>query len=281
MQVRPVKPPMLVLDLETTGFSPKNNRVALIGTYLVTDDSVKPESAVDTYLKVPYDPQTWGAVYLREEFAELARRRGFWGEAMIREIDAHSGSCLGCDTVPIDVQTEMAGATAKWRTAVDVTGITAPMLMYRGEEPDVVYSRLHQLMTMCHENGIPVVGHNIANFDLPFLNAEFARYGFEPPVSIEGVVDTGMMVKAAQLGTAQADHESVAEFYRRVYNVRRKGLRWALDRHCVGAYGLQKYGVDPVNQHKSAAYDCFVTACLMKELDQPEPVVAAEETAWR
>lgn len=248
--------PRLLLDSESTGFSKEHNRIVQLGQLLVHNAQAKLEDATDVYIQTPYDPVTWGAVYLREGFKKQAISRGFWSTAMVAEIDANAGSCLGCPSVPIDVQMAVNPKGKRIHcNAYDITGIAPAKTMSHGRDRVEVFTALRDLLVACFEAKVPIMGHNIVNFDLPFIEAECVRAGIRPaPIDWEFVVDTGYLIKAAGLQQCPHPFEDRRTFYRRMNGNRAKGLTWSLT-ECLKAFGIES---PDARQHSSAGYDCYL-----------------------
>jgi DNA polymerase III epsilon subunit-like protein len=136
--------------------------------------------------------------------------------------------------------------------------------------------------------GHPIVGHNWLNFDSQMLavamsllrggermKTDAGHYRKIDEIVCSGAFgcpafDTGMALKAHQLGTAGGGlprpGETSRDFFYRVGRIFAKGVRWSLDGYAVPTFGLEKkYGLDPTQAH-SAAYDALVTHYLLQEL---------------
>lgn len=267
----PLNPPYLVIDSESTGIIAGVNRTVMVGYGLVQDLQFTEQQVVDAYVHCPYDSKIWGAIYHNKDYSDLAEANGFWTYEMVAEVDARYGSCLGCPSVPTFAQNLMnkSGSRRKFTVAVDVTGITPPMTLERGHPPEKVFKALHELLWACYQDQVPIVGHNLVQFDIPFLQAEFIRLGFgEVPIDTERLIDTGLIVKALQLGYAPRSWENRLKFYRYIGSCKRR-IKWSLDSYCVPRWNLDAWGVDVLKQHKSAGYDCFVTHCLVQAMQKP------------
>jgi hypothetical protein len=124
------------------------------------------------------------------------------------------------------------------------------------------------------------VGHNFAKYDAPLFEKETARFGCPFEFDHDHVVDTGMLVKGAQLGLYMYEAETPREFYLRVCNVRSK-VRWSLDRHCYTAYNLGSSGIKATDAH-DAVTDCILTHTLLEVLRGKETEVRAWQThPWK
>ena len=80
---------------------------------------------------------------------------------------------------------------------------------------------------------LPLVGHNIANFDVPFLEYQFREYGFPIPARAR-YVDTAAIYKAKLLEEKQLEGESNWDFFRRIGDTRAAGVYFQLTLLCAG-----------------------------------------------
>ena len=109
------------------------------------------------------------------------------------------------------------------------------------------------------------LGHNILAFDIPLFQKEAERFGQQLPFGSDEMIDTGALVKAAQLNLSMGPNESLMDFWKRVTSIRARGVFWSLANHCHTAYNLGKYGVDITKAH-DAGVDCQLVHFLMEEL---------------
>lgn len=113
-----------------------------------------------------------------------------------------------------------------------------------------------------------IVGHNLAIFDTGVVDAHCRRFLKRKPVAWRPnrIFDTGLFLKAAQLGRYPSPMETLAEFFRAVAGVRAKGVKWALDKYCIPAFGLDtRFGVDVQKCH-DGGYDCKVNYHLFEAM---------------
>jgi DNA polymerase III epsilon subunit-like protein len=255
-----------IIDTETTGPDKNNHRVVLFGLLYVDGSPVTDKSPVDVFVKTPYNPYVWGAVYLRQDFMELFLSYQPWTQEIQDEIDDNNGSIMGT-SVPLAIQdTRDNSGRQKFLAAYDIHKISVQDTLQRGVSRYDALLQVHSILEQVKQDKIFLVGHNCVRFDIPFIQAEFYRYGLQWEPDPDFIIDTGAIVKGRQINAAPRDDERNIEFYRRVANTRAKGVTWSLDRYCVPKYELEKYGVDITKQHQSAGYDCFVTHCLLKAL---------------
>ena len=124
-----------------------------------------------------------------------------------------------------------------------------------------------------------IIGHNLAVFDTTMFDAHRAR--FLDLGSIDwfgnGIFDTGLFVKAMQLGRYPSSGESLDEFFRKVGGTRARGVLWSLDRFCIPTFDLDtRFGID-VEQCHDAGYDCKVSHHLFEVLREIGETYGQEE----
>jgi DNA polymerase III epsilon subunit-like protein len=151
--------------------------------------------------------------------------------------------------------------------AESVHGITRERLEKDGVNPRVYYPELKAVLESYEKAGFPIVGHNFARFDGPFLEAEFIRNGSPYKFGYNNVIDTGMLVKAARLKKLPTKEATLRGLWTEIADLRVFGLYYALDRYCFDAFGLEKHGADKGAAH-DAAYDCWMTHLVLEELRQ-------------
>jgi len=115
-------------------------------------------------------------------------------------------------------------------------------------------------------NGMQIVGHNLANFDIPFIIDIFQKHGIHYEFPKGTIVDTGMMVKAMQLGMMPGYDERIWQWMKRVSGMRARGVYWSLDKFCMKEFGLEKHGASADAAH-DAGYDCYLTHLVVTEIN--------------
>jgi hypothetical protein len=240
--------------------------VVLFGLLYVNGNTVTDTSPIDVFVQTPYDPYTWGAIYLRQDFMELFLSYQPWTQAIQNEIDDNNGSIMGT-SVPQAIQDVLdKNGRKKFLCAYDIHGISVRDTLTNGISRYDALHQMHSILEQVKRDKIPLVGHNCVRFDIPFIQTEFSRVGLSWTPDDDYIIDTGAIVKGRQINASIRPGERNIDFYRRVANTKAKGIAWSLDRYCVPTFGLEKYGVDSSKQHQSAGYDCFVTHCLLKAL---------------
>jgi len=264
----------MIIDIETTGLQICRSKIVMIGIQTVINGVIEPDTYTDIMIQTPYDPEVWGCAYAHHDntpqLLEKLAQYDLCNEATFRAIDENNGSIYGCPVIPQDIQ-EMRELNEKllFRTAVDATGITPARTVAEGVPRLGALELLFDLVRQAQLEGVPIIGHNIVNFDLPFIACELEEVlgvtNDELELDDNLILDTGMVVKGGQLNLRPYPDESNYRFCKRVSALRRR-VKWSLDRFCVPTFSLDtQYGIDPSMQHKSAGYDCWVTGCLINE----------------
>jgi len=147
--------------------------------------------------------------------------------------------------------------------AMKVHGIDYDRLEREGVPPGEVIDTVIDLFLMAKNNRMMIVGHNIASFDAPMLERECSVMGKTFKFDGNDMLDTGMIVKAAQIGSYFDPSMSLKDWFRRVAEVRARGVYWNLDRYCTAKFKLMEGGV--VKAH-DAMGDCVLTHRLLEKL---------------
>lgn len=83
------------------------------------------------------------------------------------------------------------------------------------------------------------------------------------PWRLNSIFDTGLLEKAAQMNKPPWENESLDEWLRRVSNANSKGVKYNMERHCVPKYRLaERYDIDMRLMH-TAGFDCVLIYHLM------------------
>jgi DNA polymerase III epsilon subunit-like protein len=188
-----------VIDLETTGFNPRSDRIIEIGILIVRDG--------------------------------VAQR-------------ADSVLVCSVDKLPEKI--------------VQITSITDEML--KGG------ISINRALTWLVQTtwGLPIVGHNILKFDLPFLREESARARIDlgPMAKPSALVyDTAGLYLGQKLGATQQKGESALRFAQRVLAHPQRGVRYNLTEACE-SFGI---AIDRDAMHR-AATDVTATHLLFEAL---------------
>jgi DNA polymerase III epsilon subunit-like protein len=151
------------------------------------------------------------------------------------------------------------------KQAAAVHHITEERLEKEGVDPKAIIPILVDILRDWQKRGLMFVGHNLMAFDVPLFEREAHSLGVDFKFDGNKVLDTGMLVKAAQLGMFMRDSETLRDFWLRVSEVRAKGIKWSLAGHCYTAYNLGKYGL-PLEKAHDAEADCQLSHFLLEEL---------------
>jgi len=149
--------------------------------------------------------------------------------------------------------------------AINVHGIGFEKSAAEGLPRDQVFKMVKDVVEYALSNGMQIVGHNLANFDIPFLTGEFMKLGLSCEFPKGFVVDTGMMVKAMQLGMMPGYDERIWQWMKRVSDYRAR-VKWSLDKFCMEAFDLGKHNVSADEAH-DAGYDCYLTHLVVTEIN--------------
>lgn len=190
----------------------------------------------------------------------------------------------GHDVVPDRwVRERLAGLARKMSLDGRPWRLTYDFMKANGVKPDKALRFVKDFLAQLEGSGTLLVSHNGYSFDEKMIRANIEGFLGEewPGFGADSMFDTGALVKASQC----PDHPAVIprrgdtleSYFRRVVDTRMPGVKWSLDRYCVGAFDLvKKYGVDPSACH-SADYDAYLVHLLMEEIraafedDGPRP----------
>lgn len=146
-------------------------------------------------------------------------------------------------------------------SAMEVHGITPEVCAAKGAPPADVMQIIKDTIEYARGNGMMIVGHNMISFDAPFITQEMYRAGIKHEFYHNEIVDTGLFVKAMQLGMLPGG-DRIYDYGKRVMDMRSRA-KWSLDRFCIGTFRLdQLYGISAERAH-DAGYDCYITSCLI------------------
>lgn len=160
-----------------------------------------------------------------------------------------------------DTAAQMASRGATYRLDFDT-------VRREGKDPRIMIPALDTILRQGLDNGLSLIGHNMAAFDLVLLSRHIRELTSKPlliPTTL--VWDTGMLEKARQMNSVpNADEDQVA-WFQRTYH-RRARVKWKLDGHCAETYGLwARSGLDPAAAH-DAGSDCLLTHHLFQALQE-------------
>jgi len=112
---------------------------------------------------------------------------------------------------------------------------------------------------------MPILGHNLAGFDVPFLTEEARRCGMYDQVSKifkRATLDTGAIIKGAQLhGSLQMlDRMSGQEFMKKVIGKMARGVYWRMD------YIMEQFRLFEKEADISALHDALEDVKALKRI---------------
>lgn len=154
--------------------------------------------------------------------------------------------------------TKVPRGTVMNSDAVAVHGIDEERIAREGLEPSIMLPVLSDLLHNAQRSGACFMGHNISRFDKRFIEYETALYGAPFIFSPHSVIDTGALVKAAQLQDLRpSPTESLDAFFQRVHSVKAFGTYWKLYPYCYDLFQLARFNCD-TGAH-DAGVDCVMT----------------------
>jgi len=161
--------------------------------------------------------------------------------------------------------------------AVAVHGISEEKMAAEGMDAEAAFNEVLSTFQAYRCAEQMFVGHNMIAFDAELFENESRHWGKEFRFGENEIFDTGMVVKAAQLGMYFDQRDSIRSWARKVSEVRARGVYWSLDRHCFSAFKLSKFGLDKEAAH-DAGEDCQLTHFLVKRFKEKlEELIPEEE----
>jgi len=137
-----------------------------------------------------------------------------------------------------------------------ITGITQEEIDRDGIDPETAKAEFKEFI-----GDLPLIGHNIRNFDLQFL-LQFFNWTFsEWDDCLQNYLDTAAMYKAKKLGTDRHWDETFNDFAERVMEVRAYGVKFNVGIACEELQ-IDKTGL---TQHRALA-DVILTSEIFKKL---------------
>lgn len=225
-----------VFDLETTSLEPEEGHIWQIGIYPVERGRPMCPEGCSLLVRAPEEALRGNAFHIRKVALWTTGKR----EADLTEQDL---------------------ADAEEAYVRDV--------LENGHDPEELIPELADVLLATAGYNAYVVGHNFINFDVPYLETACARLGLnlefdKPPFS--RLVDTGMLVKAAQMPTRFIPGESPYDFYLRVGDSPRRNTFYDLAGFCVDVFRLKDKAEINTSMAHSADVDCWLTSLLMEAM---------------
>jgi len=141
-----------------------------------------------------------------------------------------------------------------------------------GKPPGEVFEFYAKMLNTMLSKNIPIVGHNIYNFDEPIFLNNVQRFGF-PKVQFNDncILDTNGIERANGLGptpmTVPRKNDTLRSYFMRLSTLRVKGLKSNLSDHCFTKYGFDRHGVIKSQMH-NASIDAYCVHILMEKFRQ-------------
>lgn len=161
--------------------------------------------------------------------------------------------------------------------AFDVHQIDKGRMEREGVYPSEFIKAYSALLYETRKKSFMFMGHNLAAFDVPIIERETAEFDVPFIFNENEIIDTGMLVKASQLGMTFRPDESLRSFYLRTASVRSR-VKWSLNEYCYDQYGLSKYGCEREGVHR-AGFGCVLGHYLfraMREKAQSEGIACKD-----
>jgi len=137
-----------------------------------------------------------------------------------------------------------------------ITGITQEEIDRDGIDPETAKREFKEFI-----GTLPLIGHNIRNFDLKFLEQFFELTSGDWNALLGNYLDTAAMYKAKKLGTDRHWDETFNDFAERVMEVRAYGVKFNVGIACEELQ-IDKTGL---TQHRALA-DVILTNEIFKKL---------------
>lgn len=149
--------------------------------------------------------------------------------------------------------------------AMKVHGIDQARIDREGHDPAYMVPILSQLLHKAQDSGASFLGHNISGFDKKHIEIETARYGAPFKFTPHSIIDTGALVKAAQIPELRPlPDEDLDTFFRRVHHHKQFGIYWKLYPYCYDLFQLARFSCD-TGAH-DAGVDCEMTHWVYQTL---------------
>jgi len=227
----------LVLDCETTGFSKARDFMVDAGWAVVKDNQIVHREGLLL---------DWSRVNVDHGFIQSQLRRQARQYAEVGRPHYYSWERL-CD---------------EGENPFEVVHVYAQLIYDHIKHPDSM-----------------IVGHGLWRFDREVIDSHTQRFlqGYLLPWQLNSIFDTGLLEKAAQMGRAPYENETLDEWLRRVNNANAR-VKWNLENHCVPKYRLvERYGVDMALMH-TAGFDCVLIRHLLDTLRQLTEILNGQKT---
>ena len=148
--------------------------------------------------------------------------------------------------------------------AAKIHGITIDKLASAGVDYKEYLAGLVDVLKDWRSQKGMYLGHNIQAFDAILLEVDSKDAGCPFKFNVGEVIDTGMIVKAAQINEYPKDGEPLDYFYTRVARIHSR-VKWSLANYCYNEFRLGDSGIGTDDAH-DAEVDCKLTAHLFEKL---------------
>lgn len=147
--------------------------------------------------------------------------------------------------------------------ALRVTGFKQEDFDKHAVPRDKGLTSFHKFYTGLLDEDYIICGQNLVRFDFQFLTAEFQRLGLDFVIP-RSVIDTGIIVKAAQIEEFPEEGCSFTEYLNNVSNIYAKGIKWNLRPFCMTEFKLlEMLSEEQSQQLEKRAHDaCFDTLAV-------------------
>lgn len=178
----------------------------------------------------------------------------------------HDGLYLSAPEAVL-VEYENSNYVRRMREAGNTGYVKADDVRKHGVPPETAFTFLRESLRACYGVGGVVVGHNLASFDIPYVEYQSRKYDVPIEFDRNRVVDTGAIVKAMKLRRVPVESETDWEFYCRVRDTVAKGVFWNLTTS-VEEFGLREKVAVAGDAAHSAVADVGMTDCVYEHIRQ-------------
>ena len=164
------------------------------------------------------------------------------------------------------LRSKMAGIAARMAERGAAYRLDCDTVLTEGHDPRVMVPALEGVLRDALQNGLALVGHNMAQYDLVMLSTVIKNMtGRSLLIPATQVWDTGMLEKARQMNSLPHHWENQVEWFMRIAGAKRR-IKWKLDGHCADVYDLWTLsGLDPTAAH-DALSDALLTHYLFRAI---------------
>lgn len=166
---------------------------------------------------------------------------------------------------PALVEYENGSYVQRMKAAGNTGYVKADDVRSAGLPPETVFTFLREAMRVCCAHSGVVAGHNLAGFDIPYIEYQSRKYDVPIEFDRTRVVDTGAIVKAMKLRRIPRDDETDWEFYCRVRDTVAKGVFWNLTT-AIDEFRLREKVAMTGEAAHSAHADVFMTDCVYEHI---------------